>query len=196
MPRPKTTRVLIETDGPEVVLEARAAGADDGSHHSAAPPGPSSQPSIADTSADTSPDAENAAEGGADADDVETAEAPLPLDDGKWDAVCSPPCQRRLPRAALFRITGAGITTSAAFSLPAKRPAVTLDVKTGTARWYWTGIVVSALGGSFLLGGAAPPLLMGGSFSTPQKILGGAGAVMLGVGLPLWIMNRTTVVIF
>jgi hypothetical protein len=190
-PRPKTTRVLLETDGPDVVLEGQApAATGEGADHSAGPAGASAQPSVAENAS------ENSSAAGDGEGETSAAEAPLPLDEGKWDAICSPPCQRRLPRSALFRITGAGITTSATFTLPPGRPAVTLDVKTGTARWYWTGVIVTALGGSFLVGGVAPPLLLGGSLSTAGKVLGGTGAVMLGVGLPLWILNRTVVAIF
>lgn len=119
--------------------------------------------------------------------------ADMPLDPGKWDAVCAPPCDRPLSRAALFRVTGLGVNPSAEFPLPADRDQVTLNVKTGSTTWYWTGILLSAFGGSFVLGGAAPPLLSGGSFSTTEQVLSIAGVVLLAVGLPLWILNRTTV---
>lgn len=120
-------------------------------------------------------------------------DAGLPLDPGKWDAVCSPPCDRPLPRAALFRVTGLGVTVSPEFHLPPDRDQVILNVKAGKSTWYWAGVLLSAFGGSFVLGGAGPPLLSGGSFSGTEQILSGSGVVMLAVGLPLWILNRTTV---
>jgi hypothetical protein len=117
----------------------------------------------------------------------------MPLEPGKWDAVCVPPCDRLLPRAALLRATGLGVVASPEFHLPADRDQVTVNVKAGSATWYWTGVVMSAFGGSFVLGGAGPPLLSGGSFSLTEQILSGVGVAMLAVGLPLWILNRTTV---
>jgi hypothetical protein len=181
-PRPKTTRVNIsQSNGADVVLEAKAPEPDDVSTASA--DGTASGDAADVTSA-------------ASEEDTSPAETPLPLDEGKWDPVCTQPCERRLPRAAVYRITGEGLTTSSLFNLPANRPDVTLRVRAGTARWYWTGVVASIFGASFLLGGVAPPLLQGGSFSTTGKVLGGAGVVLLGGGVPLWILNRTTVVIF
>lgn len=173
--RVKMTRVTIDTDFQDIVLEAKAAAKSD----------TSSTGDDTDSSAPTTADAE-----------ASIAEAPLPLDEGKWDPICSAPCERRLQRAALFRITGADITTSRTFTLPPDRPDITLEVKTGLAHWFWTGVIVSAVGGSFLLGGLVPRLALGGSFSTTQKVLVGAGTVMVGVGLPLAWFNRTTVSIF
>lgn len=117
----------------------------------------------------------------------------MTLDPGKWDAVCAPTCDRPLLRTALFRVTGLGVNSSAEFNLPPDRDQVTLNVKAGSTTWYWTGILLSAFGGSFVLGGAGPPLLSGGSFSTTEQVLSIAGVAMLAVGLPLWILNRTTV---
>jgi hypothetical protein len=178
--RVKTSRVLIENDGPEIVLEAKARdGVADGS------------PDLGDGA--VAPGARE--DEGGDPDGA-TAGVVLPLDAEKWDTVCSSPCGRDLPRAALFRVTGSGITASAAFNLPSHRPEVTLRVRAGDSRWYWTGVILACAGGSFVLGGAGPPLLLGGSFSTTEKILGGTGILLLATGLPLWIINRTTVAIF
>jgi hypothetical protein len=110
-----------------------------------------------------------------------------------WEPACAEPCARALPRAALFRVTGPELISSPDFNLPPDRDSVTLSVRPGVARWYWTGILASAFGGSLVLGGAGPPLLLGGSFSTTEKILAGTGLAMLAVGLPFWILNRTTV---
>jgi hypothetical protein len=127
---------------------------------------------------------------------AESAEVPLPLDDGRWDVMCAPPCERRVPREALFRITGAGVTTSATFSLPAKASSVTLEVRTGSARWYWTGAIAAIAGATFIVGSVGPRLALGGSFSTGEKIMAGAGLVLVGGGAPLWWFNRTTVFVF
>ena len=126
----------------------------------------------------------------------EAAEVPLPLDDGRWDVMCSPPCQRRLPRAALFRITGTGVTTSATFSLPPRGSEVTLRVDTGAARWYWTGLVAAIAGGTFLLGSVGPRVVLGGSFTTFDKVMAGSGLVLVAGGGTLWWFNRTRVAIF
>lgn len=140
--------------------------------------------------------------GGGDSDSPATiagddaAEVPLPLDDGRWDVMCSPPCQRRLPRAALFRITGTGVTTSSIFSLPARRPEVTLQVDTGIARWYWAGVVAAIAGGTFILGSVGPRIALGGSFTTVEKVMAGGGLVLFGGGGTLWWFNRTRVAIF
>jgi hypothetical protein len=177
-----TSRVLIEANRSDLLLEAKNEGGAPGwgEPRGASPDGTS--------------EAGDQQRGGRDS--PRGAAVALPLDDGDWDPVCSPPCERRLPRTALFRISGAEITTSSTFSLPADRSEVTLRVKAGASRWYWTGVILTAFGGSFALGGIGPPLLLGASFSTTGKVLGGAGAVMLAVGLPLWVLNRTTVGIF
>jgi hypothetical protein len=114
-------------------------------------------------------------------------------DGDNWEAACAPPCDRPLPRTALLRVNGEDVNPSAGFALPSDRDQVTIDVKVGSARWSWTGIILSAFGGSFVLGGAGPPLLMGGSFSTTEKVLTGAGVTLLAVGLPLWFLSRTIV---
>jgi hypothetical protein len=172
-------RVTIESDDETVVLEGQAldaaraptdAGAGQGGRDEGAAP---------------------AAAPGTAADEV--AEVPLPLDDGRWEVMCSPPCKRRLPRAALFRITGTGVTTSATFSLPARRSEVTLEVDTGTARWYWAGLIAAIAGGTFIVGSVGPRLAMGGSFTTVEKVMAGAGLVLVGGGAPLWWFNRTRV---
>ncbi|MES1207978.1 MAG: hypothetical protein ABUS79_18745 [Pseudomonadota bacterium] len=173
----KVTQVRIETDGREVVLEAKAGD-------------------VPATGADQSDDPSGPAGASPDTAGADTGEVALPLDEGKWDPVCTPPCDHDLPRAAIYRVTGTDITTSSTFTLPPSRPQATLVVKAGASRWYWTGIILTAVGGSFLLGGLGPPLLLGGSFSTTEKVLGGTGAVLVGVGLPLWLLNRTTVSIF
>jgi hypothetical protein len=162
-------KVTIESADPDIVLEGQAPASGGGS-------------------------AEGAGDGGAAA--PEPAEVPLPLDDGRWEAMCAPPCQRRLPRDALFRITGAGVTTSAAFSLPAKSSSVTLEVRTGTARWYWTGAIAAIAGATFVIGAVVPRAALGGSFSTGEKVMAGAGLVLIGGGAPLWWFNRTTVAVF
>lgn len=169
-PTARGVRVTIESDDETVVLEGQA-------RDPAAPPAGAGEGAEA-TTAD------------------EAAEVPLPLDDGRWDVVCSPPCQRRLPRAALFRITGTGVTTSASFSLPARRPEVTLQVDTGTARWYWTGLIAAIAGGTFILGSMGPRLALGGSFTTVEKVMAGTGVVLVGGGGTLWWFNRTRVAIF
>lgn len=109
--------------------------------------------------------------------------------------MCSPPCNRRLPREALFRITAAGAATSSSFSLP-DRPAVTLEVATGQARWYWTGAIAAIAGATFIIGSVGPRLALGGSFTTGEKVMAGAGVVLVGGGGSLWWFNRTRVAIF
>jgi hypothetical protein len=180
-------RVSLRGDNPEVVLEGQT---------------PSS---TAASSSDGSParEGEGAAEGiagapagAADPAIGEGAEVPLPLDDGRWAVMCASPCNRRLPREALFRVTAAGAATSSSFSLPAGRPAVTLDVETGQARWYWTGAISAIAGATFIIGAVGPRLALGGSFATVEKVMAGAGVVLVGGGVPLWWFNRTRVAIF
>lgn len=124
------------------------------------------------------------------------AEVPLPLDEGRWEVMCAPPCGRRLPREALFRVTGAGVTTSASFFLPPDRSAITLEIDPGRSRWYWAGAIAAIAGGTFILGSVGPRLAMGGSFATVEKVMAGSGVVLVGAGLPLWWFNRTRVDIF
>jgi hypothetical protein len=168
--KPRGVKVTIESTDPDIVLEGQATGGQGGA--------PAGTDGTADEGA-----------GAADA-----AEVPLPLEDGRWEVMCAPPCQRRVPREALFLITGTGVTTSAVFSLPAKASSVSLDVKTGTARWYWTGAIAAIAGATFVIGSVVPRLALGGSFSTGEKVMAGAGLVLMGGGAPLWWFNRTTVV--
>ena len=175
-PKARGVMVTIESAEADIVLEAQAPEAQGKAGVGAAP-------------------ANAADDEGGNAATAEPAEVPLPLDDGRWEVMCAPPCQRRLPREALFRITGAGLTTSAAFSLPQKASSVTLDVKTGTARWYWTGVIAAIAGATFILGSVGPRLALGGSFTTGEKVMAGAGLVLVGGGAPLWWFNRTTVAI-
>lgn len=165
-------RVILDSDDETVVLEAQAPDA---------------------TGAPVSGSGEGAGTAGAES---EAAEVPLPLDDGRWDVMCSPPCKRRLPRGALYRITGAGLTTSPTFSLPARQAEVTLEVETGTARWYWLGAIAAIAGGTFVIGSVVPRLAIGGSFSTVEKVMAGTGVVLVGGGGALWWFNRTRVNIF
>jgi hypothetical protein len=178
----KTTRIQMEANDPDILLEAKNEGS--------FPDGVKS-PDISTDGTSGTDDPRDA-----DRDDSRGGAVTLPLDDREWDPVCAPPCARRLPRTALFRVSGSRITTSATFNLPPDRPDVILRVKAGASRWYWTGVILTAFGGSLGLGGIGPPLLAGATFSTTGKVLAGAGAVMLAVGLPLWILNRTTIAIF
>lgn len=195
----KTTRVTLEANRPDVVLEAMlgpdagepsadasaraeaGGGADKGA--SAAP---TKEPSVRSPDAET---VESATPDGA-------GEPGFPLDEATWDVACTPPCDRSLPRDALFRISGPGIITSSTFRLAPDRAEARVRVRAGSTRWYWTGVIASAFGGSFVIGGAAPPLIGGGSFSTTEKVLTGTGVLLLAGGLPLFILNRTTVLVF
>lgn len=163
---------------PDVVLEGQAAeGGAPGAGATAAEP-------------DAATPAASAGEG------PEAADVPLPLDEGRWEVTCAPPCGRRLPRDALFRVTGAGVTTSATFALPPGPSEVTLEIHPGQARWYWTGAIAAIAGGTFILGSVGPRLMLGGSFATVEKVMAGTGVVLVGAGLPLWWFNRTRVDIF
>ncbi|HUB08852.1 MAG TPA: hypothetical protein VMB50_17725 [Myxococcales bacterium] len=140
------------------------------------------------------------------------------------NTVCTAPCGLDLGRTLMgqplsYRVGGDGVATSDWFSLPDSPGQLELHAKTGSAAgktWgqvlTWAGAGVAGLGGAALLAGEAsritPPAPPAGcpTCSEPNNDASNAfiaagvgmligGAVMLAAGIPLWVLNRTTVTV-
>ncbi|MGH7293866.1 MAG: hypothetical protein ACRELB_02980 [Polyangiaceae bacterium] len=110
--------------------------------------------------------------------------------------VCSAPCDMRVPTGATYEIVGDGIATSSPFELP-RRSDVILQVRPGDATGRNIGGVLAVAGGLALAIGSVA-LIGAASSDHSGTVTGGlvgvgAGALLLGVGLPLMIANATTV---
>jgi hypothetical protein len=125
-----------------------------------------------------------------------------------WEDVCAVPCEREVDSTRTYRIEGEGVWPSGAFRL---RPGPeTLHVKTGSRGGLVAGLVLTVIGGTFALNGGvfAAVSTIPVDTSAPnvqeqrqtrnaflavgvvQLVLGVVG---LGVGIPLWASNTTTV---
>jgi hypothetical protein len=72
-----------------------------------------------------------------------------------WAAVCSAPCDMRLPVDAEYRISGPGIKTSGTFELEYQNGKnETVTVSGASKPWFVIGIVSTAAGGASMLVGA------------------------------------------
>ena len=115
--------------------------------------------------------------------------------------VCAAPCTARVPIDGTYQVVGEGMPASALFSLPTDRNDVRIEVHPGNAATHDVATVVLIVGS--VLAGAGLVLLAGDalagttSLSRPDMqtglALAGAGAVGLGVSIPLLIANATTV---
>jgi hypothetical protein len=108
--------------------------------------------------------------------------------------VCIGPCVAQVPSAMMYRISGPDMPPSSHFSLPA-RERVRLDVSPGNSFEHAVGAVLTLAGGLSAAGGLIT--LLAGNGSKPEVVGGvaflGAGAVVLGVGIPLLLASMTTV---
>ena len=115
--------------------------------------------------------------------------------------VCAAPCTARVPIDGTYQVVGEGMPASALFTLPRDRQDVRIDVHPGNAAAHDVATVVLIVGS--VLAGVGLVLLAGDawagttSLSRPEMqtglALAGAGAVGLGVSIPLLIANATTV---
>jgi hypothetical protein len=109
-----------------------------------------------------------------------------------WKTVCPAPCNEALPPGT-YRIDGDGIPTSSKFEL---RGNEQIAVSPGNSAGYYGGRLLF-FGGAFaaVLGGiiyAGDSGQHEGITSMSQTlIIGGLGGVV--IGLPLWLLSRTTV---
>jgi hypothetical protein len=113
---------------------------------------------------------------------------------------CKAPCDKDVDPQFTYRIAGDGITPSRMIQFGYDKPAYKLRVEAGSTGSRVTGIILSAVGLSFAGGGGTGLLVSalsptGGSdtFTTVSAITAGTGAVLLAVGIGLWVSSKTTV---
>jgi hypothetical protein len=72
-------------------------------------------------------------------------------DGNVWEAICTAPCDKALPNAYAYRVTGDGIRDSAPFTLSgAANTRETLNVNEASKGGFVLGIVSTAIGGGVL----------------------------------------------
>jgi hypothetical protein len=83
-----------------------------------------------------------------------------------WEAICTAPCDKALPNAYAYRVTGDGIRDSAPFTLSgAANTRETLNVNEGSKGGFVLGIVSTAIGGGVLVIGLFVVLIAAASRS-------------------------------
>ncbi|HTB77402.1 MAG TPA: hypothetical protein VK762_29360 [Polyangiaceae bacterium] len=116
-----------------------------------------------------------------------------------WEEVCVSPCQVDLDRFSTYRVSPRnGISGSRSFSLPQQNDQLTLKIDAGNLLAHRAGAALSGAGLAAVIVGVA--LVAGeGIFTDEDKartagfITGGAGIVVLAVGIPLALLTSTTV---
>jgi hypothetical protein len=120
------------------------------------------------------------------------------LYDGEWTRLCPAPCDRELVvEGNLLRLTAPGMTTSNAFRIEPGRGIAFVKVKGGSAKSRRIGIITLAAGvpvallGMGLYGYAR--LRKESGMEAAGAVVLGAGAVSIGVSLPLLLFGSTDV---
>ncbi len=116
-----------------------------------------------------------------------------------WEQVCVTPCQVDLDRFSTYRVAARNqVSSSHSFTLPQSSDALQLKVDAGDLLGHRVGVVMSTAGLAAIVVGAA--LVAGeGIFTDETKardagyITGGAGLVVLAVGIPIAILTATHV---
>ena len=116
-----------------------------------------------------------------------------------WEDVCVTPCQVDLDRFSTYRVSARnGASSSRAFTLPQQSEELTLKIDAGDLMAHRIGGALTGAGITAVIVGIA--LVAGaGIFTDEDKartagwITGGAGLVVLAVGIPLTLLTSTTV---
>ncbi len=116
-----------------------------------------------------------------------------------WEQVCVSPCQVDLDRFSTYRVSARnGISGSRSFTLPQQSDQLALKIDAGNLLAHRIGGALSGAGLAAVIVGVA--LVAGeGIFTDEDKartagfITGGAGLVVLAVGIPLALLTSTTV---
>jgi hypothetical protein len=106
-----------------------------------------------------------------------------------WEPICTAPCDKALPNAYSYRVTGEGIRDSAPFTLSgAANSRETVNVNEGSKGGFVLGIVSTAVGGGVLVIGLFVVLIAAASRSIDStdgvSTSGDTGAETVG-----WIMS-------
>ncbi len=116
-----------------------------------------------------------------------------------WEDVCVTPCQVDLDRFSTYKVSARnGVSGSRVFTLPQQSDDLTLKVDAGNLLAHRIGGALTGAGLAAVIVGVA--LVAGeGIFTDEDKartagfITGGAGLVVLAVGIPLTLLTATTV---
>jgi len=138
--------------------------------------------------------------------DLQTADPSVRIDmvmgDGTTSPICSVPCRKALPRAALYVIRGDGMPATTRFLLPSDRSDLTLSVTPGSRTGRIAGMSLVLVGAAAMLVGFM--FSPGDSHDAPQDgaprytygwapIVGLAGIGVAGVGAGIWWGSETRV---
>lgn len=119
----------------------------------------------------------------------------------QWEPVCVAPCNVKVDPNAIFRVGGVGVAPSREFVLPAQRKDLRLQVSAGSGPAYNIGLGLTTTGALFAAIGVVPLVYAGSITNTSAEdtvrglgagILG-AGVLMLAVGVPMWLLGKSTV---
>jgi hypothetical protein len=124
---------------------------------------------------------------------------------GAPSAVCAGSCRQRLDAHASYMIQGDGIRPTPTFRLPDSQQQVTLDVNTGSARWYKGGIALIVVGGAVSFADYIVATLLvpyntetpSAASSAPSRTtiaIQASALAIAGIGLCLLLANHTTTV--
>ena len=116
-----------------------------------------------------------------------------------WEQACVTPCQVDLDRYSTYRIGKVnGVVESSAFTLPQSADRFQIKIEPGSRVGNRIGVTATTVGlAAAIVGGALVAAQK--SFSDEQGartagfIVGGAGIVLLGVGIPVAILTATKV---
>jgi hypothetical protein len=121
----------------------------------------------------------------------------------QWEPACVAPCRVMVNPNAAFRVNGRGIATSRDFVLPGEdgKGEVRLDVRTRSAFWHDVGQAMTIVGTLLVAVGGVSTLYANSITDTEEEktlrrfgvsfLVG--GGVLMGVGIPLWITQRSWV---
>jgi|CZKU01.1.fsa_nt_gi hypothetical protein len=116
-----------------------------------------------------------------------------------WEQVCVTPCQVDLDRFSTYRVSARnGISPSRSFTLPQSADSLQLKIDAGHLLMHRAGAAMSAVGLAAVVVGTA--LIAGQSVFTDETkardagfITGGAGLVVMAIGIPLAVLTATGV---
>ena len=124
---------------------------------------------------------------------------PIHTKNQTWEQVCVAPCRVDLDRFSSYRVAKAnGMPSTREFTLPPGAPSLRLQVEPGD-------LLMHRIGGRLIALGTAASIVGGALITTASKfddekevrvagiITGGAGILLLGIGIPLLIVSQTHV---
>jgi hypothetical protein len=112
--------------------------------------------------------------------------------------VCTAPCDKSLA-GGRYRVNGPGIVPSGWFDLPLNADSVVLHAKTSSQAAMITGLIMTAASVGVGVGGGVPFYVIGNDSQSPNQAFKDVGigffvlgAMMVVVGLPLWLINSSS----